>query len=118
MLTTLAYFDGYNGANPAAPLIQASDGSFYGATLNGGANGNGAVFRLRAPLPSLSIAFTGSQLVVSWPSWAADLRLQQTSDLATGNWSYLTTAVVTTNLENQVIVSPSPNGNTFYRLTH
>jgi uncharacterized repeat protein (TIGR03803 family) len=45
-LTTLHTFDGKDGANPYAGLIQASDGNFYGTTLNGGSNGDGAIFKI------------------------------------------------------------------------
>jgi hypothetical protein len=36
MLTTLHSFDFTDGANPYAPLIQASNGRFYGITFDGG----------------------------------------------------------------------------------
>jgi len=117
-VTTLVQFDGYNGANPSGPLIQAADGSLYGTTLNGGANGFGTVFRLDVPAPTLSIAISGSDLVLSWPSWAADLLLKQNSDLTTTNWTEVTAARVITNQQIQVILAPGPSGNTFYRLTH
>jgi len=35
-LTTLHYFDGSDGQGPSARLLQASNGNFYGTTLNGG----------------------------------------------------------------------------------
>src|SRR5436190_4014327 len=45
ILTTLVSFDSTNGAYPLAALIQTADGSFYGTTANGGADGYGTVFR-------------------------------------------------------------------------
>jgi uncharacterized repeat protein (TIGR03803 family) len=45
-LTTLHSFDGTDGSQSVAGLVQASDGRFYGTTEFGGANGEGAVFRI------------------------------------------------------------------------
>jgi len=45
MLTTLASFEGTNGALPYAGLVQGADGGFYGTTY-GGANGSGTVFQV------------------------------------------------------------------------
>jgi len=45
-LTTLHAFNGGDGANPAAALVQATDGNFYGTTSHGGTNNYGTVFRL------------------------------------------------------------------------
>jgi uncharacterized repeat protein (TIGR03803 family) len=45
--TNLHSFSGSpDGANPLAGLVQGSDGSFYGTTSGGGANGGGIVFRI------------------------------------------------------------------------
>ncbi len=46
-LTTLYSFDGgTHGGQPRAPLLQATDGSFYGTTTYGGQNGYGTVFKI------------------------------------------------------------------------
>jgi uncharacterized repeat protein (TIGR03803 family) len=42
--TTLFSFDGTNGTQPVASLIQGFDGSFYGTTASGGTNNDGTVF--------------------------------------------------------------------------
>jgi uncharacterized repeat protein (TIGR03803 family) len=38
-------FDGTNGSQPYAGLVQAADGDFYGVTTSGGANDAGTVFK-------------------------------------------------------------------------
>jgi uncharacterized repeat protein (TIGR03803 family) len=48
-LTSLwSFTNGGDGANPYATLVQGSDGNFYGTTSQGGASGNGTVFRITA----------------------------------------------------------------------
>jgi uncharacterized repeat protein (TIGR03803 family) len=46
VLTTLVSFNGANGNSPQAPLIQGSDGNFYGTTTYGGPGGAGTVFQV------------------------------------------------------------------------
>jgi uncharacterized repeat protein (TIGR03803 family) len=46
VLTNVFSFAGTDGANPAAGLIQGTDGNLYGTTAYGGANGLGTVFKL------------------------------------------------------------------------
>jgi len=44
--TSLLSFDGVDGEAPRAALIQATDGNFYGTTVEGGASGDGTVFKI------------------------------------------------------------------------
>jgi len=44
--TTLHSFQGADGAEPLAALVQGTDGNFYGTTYEGGAHGLGTVFKM------------------------------------------------------------------------
>ena len=46
VVTTLHFFAGSDGGYPYAGLIQGSDGNFYGATNQGGANDKGTLFKM------------------------------------------------------------------------
>jgi uncharacterized repeat protein (TIGR03803 family) len=46
VLTTLYSFAGTVGAFPAAPLVQAANGDFYGTTFSGGVNAGGTIFKI------------------------------------------------------------------------
>jgi uncharacterized repeat protein (TIGR03803 family) len=46
VMTTLATFNGANGATPRDGLVMGDDGNFYGTTASGGANNLGTVYRL------------------------------------------------------------------------
>jgi len=60
-VTTLFSFNQANGAQPAAGLIQGSDGAFYGTTEVGGSQNNGTVFRI-TPAGAFTnvLSFTGT----------------------------------------------------------
>jgi len=50
-----------DGSNPSAGLLQASDGSFYGTTYNGGAYGGGIVFKMtKAGVLTTTLSFNGA----------------------------------------------------------
>ena len=59
-LTTLHNFEGSDGLDPEAPLVQAADGNFYGTTLGDIIASYGTVFRI-TPGGTLTTlhAFTG-----------------------------------------------------------
>lgn len=45
IVTTIANFNGTNGASPFCDLMQASDGNLYGMTHGGGSAGDGTIFK-------------------------------------------------------------------------
>jgi uncharacterized repeat protein (TIGR03803 family) len=52
-----AFQGGADGANPFAGLTEDKDGNFYGAASDGGASGNGAVYRI-APDGTLTVLYS------------------------------------------------------------
>ncbi len=78
VLTTLASFDGYQGAVPECTLIQATDGNLYGTTQFGGTEDYGAIFRisLDGPLqiteqPQSQAAYAGDSVTFSVATFGA-----------------------------------------------
>ena len=55
--TTLVSFDGTDGANPVAALVQATNGDLYGTTSYGGANNQGTVFKI-TPSGALTVLYS------------------------------------------------------------
>jgi len=56
-LTTLHSFDGTDGENPSAGLVQTTDGDFYGTTVYGGARNAGTLFKI-GPYGSLTTLYS------------------------------------------------------------
>ncbi|MGO9704396.1 MAG: WD40/YVTN/BNR-like repeat-containing protein [Limisphaerales bacterium] len=69
------------------------------------------------PVPAVNITTTNSNLMLSWIIPSTNFVLQQNLDLTTTNWETLTDtpALNLTNLQNEVMLSPS-NSSGFYRL--
>jgi photosystem II stability/assembly factor-like uncharacterized protein len=68
--------------------------------------------------PSLSIAASGSNVVLSWPLPSTGFVLQASGDLTSTNWAAVTNSVTATNYWNQVTLTPPATGNVFYRLAN
>jgi uncharacterized repeat protein (TIGR03803 family) len=87
-LTTLIDFNGSNGSNPLASLIQGADGNFYGTAPAGGANSAGTVFQL-TPAGALATLYNFCSLASCADGEAPESGLVQGTD---GNF-YGTTQV-------------------------
>jgi uncharacterized repeat protein (TIGR03803 family) len=78
-----------DGGGPIGPLVQGSDGSFYGTTSLGGTSTAGTVFRLTIVVPvapQLAIALLGANVILTWPTDANGFTLQSTTNLASPDW--------------------------------
>jgi uncharacterized repeat protein (TIGR03803 family) len=119
-LTSLLAFNGTNGANPLyAPVVQDTDGSFYGTTYSGGASNRGTIFRLTltASPPQLTITPAGGTVILSWPTNATGFTLLSTTSLASpAVWTTNSPAPVVINGENTV-TNPISGTQQFYRLS-
>jgi uncharacterized repeat protein (TIGR03803 family) len=82
-----------DGAHPNAGLI-SSGATLFGTAVNGGASGNGTIFKISLPQPpQLNIATTANQSVLFWPASATNYILQSTTNLDSPNWTTATDAV-------------------------
>ena len=65
--------------------------------------------------PSLGLAHQAGNLTISWTTNQTGLIVQQTTNLASPNWTTATNAVILTNGQYQILISPTV-GNKFFRL--
>jgi photosystem II stability/assembly factor-like uncharacterized protein len=74
-----------------------------------------SIYTFPTPPPQLNITPTNGGFKLSWHVPSTNFVMQQSSDLA--SWSDVTNAPVLnlTNLQNEIVLSPT-NGNNFYRL--
>jgi uncharacterized repeat protein (TIGR03803 family) len=61
-VTTLVSFNATTGANPDAGVVEDSSGNLFGTTDNGGANGDGTVFEIKAGSNAVTtiVSFNGT----------------------------------------------------------
>jgi hypothetical protein len=79
--------------------------------------GNGIYTSQTKPAPQMNITPKNGNLLLTWIVPSTNFVLQQNSDLTTASWMNVTNLPVLnlTNLQNQVVLSPT-NGSSFYRL--
>jgi len=111
--TGLTNQDGYA---PDAGLV-LYDGKFYGTAAAGGRFGFGTIFSITLPQPVLSIAASGTNAVLSWPTNYVGFSLQSKADLLpTSVWTDLNASVINTNTAN-IVETPMTGWQMLYRLT-
>jgi uncharacterized repeat protein (TIGR03803 family) len=119
-LTTLASFNGTNGAHPLG-LVQTLDGSFYGTTANGGTNDDGTIFRLNitaSPPPSfLTVGETGATLTLTWSATVGETyQMWYKTNLNQINWNNLGSTIIATNAVMTTLDATGPDQQRFYRI--
>jgi len=103
-------------------VASSADGSKLVAVLGAGVSGGfetilpgGIYIFYSTPVPQLNLAPSGGNLTVSWIVPSTNFVLQQSLDLSTWMDTTNTPALNLTNLQNEVVLSPT-NSSGFYRL--
>jgi uncharacterized repeat protein (TIGR03803 family) len=107
-------YDFAAGSNPSGGLV-LSGTTFYGTTIRGGNDGSGTVYSISLA-PQLTIAVSGTNVVLKWPASSTGFSLQSGSDLGSqATWKTVTTAPVVVDGNNAVTL-PVAARHEFYRL--
>lgn len=111
--TPISSFNVNNEGGEPYTSLNLSNNTLYGAAYWGGSSGCGTVFALSLPVPSLGIVPTGNQIVLSWPTSAANFSLQTSPDLF--NWSIVTNGI-TAIAGNYMLTNTASSQSAFFRL--
>ena len=109
-------FTNSDGASPFGLIL--SGNTLYGTAGEGGRSGSGTVFSLTLPPPPpLTIIPLGADVILTWPTNAAGLALQSTTNLLSPTvWTSVSTQPVVVNGQNTV-TNPITGSEQFYRLS-
>jgi len=100
---------------PSQAGLILSGNTLYGTIGYGGSSGDGAVFALGL-VPSLDIAMTNNQVILSWPTWAPNFDLQSTTNLNPPTvWNGVSPLPATIGGQN-IVTNPISGTQMFYRL--
>lgn len=118
MITTLFSFpfSNTNGYYPIGNLAEANDGNLYGVTEYGPyLAGDGVIFRLVLPHPTLRITQNAGQIMICWPTNCVGFTLQSSRNPTAKTWidETGTPSNVGTNFCVRKTISDSVN---FFRL--
>jgi len=119
-----------DGAHPNSLILSGNTlltgNTLYGTASAGGTSGNGTIFSLTLPLPELTIALSGTNVILAWPASFTGFTLESATNLVSpvvwnaNLWNYdgldtnLTVPVV---IGGQNVVTNSISGTQmFYRL--
>jgi len=111
-----SFTGGNDGGDPASDMILAGS-TLFGTATKGGSTGNGTLFSFALAGPSLAIAHSGTNVILTWSTAYSNYTLQSTTQLVAGAaWSSVSPLPVVLNNLNTV-TNPASARTKFYRLS-
>jgi uncharacterized repeat protein (TIGR03803 family) len=114
-----SFSGGSDGSNPAAGLVQGSDGAFYGTTSGGGDLGLGTIFALRpesTPPTMLPLLTSSAEVVIQVATMAGSTNEVQRATALGTDWLSLGNIVAPASGVAQFIDTSPPHDGAYYRV--